>query len=1024
MILTSLLVLLSSMSVAADTAPVEFNRDVRPILSDTCFTCHGPDKAKRKSDLRLDLEAEAKRVIVSGKPDKSELFRRISSTEASEQMPPPKHPRKLSVEQIATVKRWIEQGAQWQSHWAFIAPVRPDVSKVSNKEWVRNPIDAFVLKRLEREKLQPSAEADRVALLRRVTFDLTGLPPTPEEVDAFLSDKREDAYERVVDRLLASNRYGERMAIRWMNAARYADTSGYQSDGERIMWRWRDWVIDAYNTNMPFDQFTIEQLAGDLLKDATLEQKIATGFNRNHRGNGEGGIIPEEYQVEYVVDRVETMATVWMGLTAGCARCHDHKFDPLAQKEFYQLYAYFNNIPEFGRAIKYGNSPPYLASPTKAQQQELKAMDEQLAQLQKAWVAEAKSVEKLQIEWENKQPRGQWYPSLGLQFHLPADGTLKKGVRSVSGTPTMTEGAPGKAMEFDGKCFLDVGDTANFGFYDKFTFSAWIWPAGPEGTILARGPDVEHGDGYALRLVKGKLQLNLVKRWLDDALRVETDSALKLNSWHHIVVSYDGSRVARGVRFYLDGQLVKSKVLLDELNQSFASKEPLRIAAGQGSRFKGSIGDVRIYERVVSDVEALILATTADVEAIVKRPLQKRAPGEVAKLRMRFLEVDAPEKIRSLHTRLRAAHEERARLIESFPSTMVMEEMLQPRDTFVLLRGVYDKHGEKVSPGVPAVFPPLPDGDKNNRLRLARWLVDPKHPLTARVAVNRFWQMYFGAGLVKTVDDFGSQTEPPSHPELLDWLATEFIRMEWDMKAMQKLIVTSATYRQSSQGNRDLYQRDPENRLLARGPRFRLSAEMVRDQALFASGLLVEKIGGPSVKPYQPSGIEKELGADPYVQDHGEKLYRRSLYTFWKRTVAPPMMTTFDAPGREACMVRETRTNTPLQALNLLNDVTFVEASRVLAERVLKGKETSDDDRLTKAFRLVLARKPSAAELKVLRGALAHHRKFYQQDPQAALKLLKVGERPRDEKLDPAETAALTNVVSVILNLDEALNKE
>jgi hypothetical protein len=590
--------------------------------------------------------------------------------------------------------------------------------------------------------------------------------------------------------------------------------------------------------------------------------------------------------------------------------------------------------------------------------------------------------------------------------------------------PAVIVGVPGKALQFGGTCYLDAGDVGHFGFYDKFLLAAWIDPAGAGGTILGRGADVEHGEGYALRLVQGKLQLNLVKRWLDDALRVETETTLEPDRWHHVAVSYDGSRVAQGVRFYVNGQPVQNRVLLDELNQTFASKEPLRIGAGQGSRFQGALADVRVYDRVLSEEEALILATAADLAASAGTPPEQRSAGQAAKLRACFLDQAAPERVQAIQRRLRALRAERARLVESFPTTMVMEEMPTPRDTHVLIRGVYDKRGEQVAPDVPAVFPALPKEGKNDRLKLARWLVSSENPLTARVAVNRCWQMYFGEGLVKTPEDFGVQGEPPSHPELLDWLATEFVRLQWDVKAMQKLIVTSASYRQSSQGSRDLYQSDPDNRLLARGPRQRLSAEIVRDQALFASGLLVEKVSGPSVKPYQPSGLEKELGADPYVQDHGAQLYRRSLYTFWKRTVAPPLLTTFDAPGREACTVRETRTNTPLQALNLLNDITFVEAARVLAERVHKGKSATDDERLTLAFRLVLARQPKAAELKVLRNALAHQRAVYAADGKQALQLGQVGEAPRAEQLDPVEIAALANVVSVLFNLDEALHKE
>ncbi len=1010
--------------------PVVFNRDVRPILSDACFACHGPDRARRKADLRLDVEAGGKKTITPGKPDKSELYRRITSTDVGDRMPPARHPIKLTAAQIDIVRRWIEQGGQWQKHWALLPPQRPALPSVQNTRWIRNPIDAFVLARLEREKLAPAAEADRVTLIRRVTLDLTGLPPTPAEVDAFLADKRPAAYEKLVDRLLASPRYGERMAIRWMNAARYADTNGYQSDGERVMWRWRDWVIDAYNANMPFDQFTIEQLAGDLLPGATLDQKIATGFNRNHRGNGEGGIIPEEFQVEYVVDRVETTATVWMGLTLGCARCHEHKYDPFSQKEFYQFFAYFNNIPEQGRALKYGNSPPTIPSPTRAQQRQLQELDAKLATARKNWQQQTSALARAQHTWESAPTAalvGQWHPGEGLLADWPLHGTLAPPAQFRDGVATFTADALGQVAVFDGKRYLDAGDVAGFGFYDKFTLSAWIRPEGTHGgTILSRMVDVPEGEGYALRLVQGKLQLHLVKRWLDDAIHVECEPTLQAGRWHQVVVSYDGSRFAQGIRFYLDGRPYKHKVLLDELNQSFATKEPLRLGAGGGvkQRFQGALADVRVYNRVLSADDALLLATPTPIGKIVTTAAAKRTLGEQAKLRAYFLAREAPETIRHAAQTVKDLESTRQHLVESFPTTMIMAEMAPPRQTFVLQRGVYDRPGEKVAPGTPAALPPLPNEGKNDRLRLARWLVAPEHPLTARVAVNRFWQMYFGHGLVRTVDDLGSQGEPPTHPELLDWLATEFVRLKWDMKALQKVIVTSATYRQSSRLTREMLLRDPDNRLLARGPRFRLSAEMVRDQALSASGLLVNHLGGPSVKPYQPAGIEKELGADPYVQDHGENLYRRSLYTFWKRTVAPPLMINFDAPGRESCMVRETRTNTPLQALNLLNDVTFVEAARVLAERVLRASKPSDDERLTLAFRRILTRKPRPAELRVLTAALEHHRQIYRADEKAALKLLHVGESARDRGLAPAEVAAYTSVIGVILNLDEALTKE
>lgn len=1034
---------------AADSLPqvVEFNRDIRPILSDNCFQCHGPDKAKRKADLRLDTEegAFAKlrddegHSIVRGKPGDSELFRRVSITDERKRMPPAKSGRKLSERQIELLRRWIEQGGKWQKHWAFITPKRPDTPQVKNQSWPRNPIDHFILARLEQEGMTPAPEADRATLVRRVTLDLTGLPPTPDEVERALNDKATDWYEKVVDRLLRSPRYGERMAVRWLDAARYADTSGYQSDGERYMWRWRDWVIDAFNNNVPFDRFTIEQIAGDMLPNATLEQKIATGFNRNHRGNAEGGIVPEEYAVEYVVDRVDTTATVWLGLTMGCVRCHDHKFDPISQKEYYRLFAYFNNVPEFGRAIKYGNSPPYIKAPTADQQEKLRKVEVKLAEAEKHFAGLASQLDEARKAWEKtvgKDDQIEWSPTAGLLLHYPpADANLlvphkpkAAAVPSfIDGRPAFTVGKLGLALDLDGKRYVDAGDVADFGFYDRFSIAAWINPASDHGTIVSRMKDADLATGYQLRLYKGKLQLNLVVRWLDDSLRVESERALPPGEWHHVAVTYDGTRLASGVRIYVDGKPEKVHVVLDELNQTFKTKEPVRIGAGGGpdGRFQGQLDDVRIYREVLAPDEVGVVATTDSITAIAAMPAEKRSAGQALKLRAYFLDKQAPSAIQQAYRQVLELRKQRAQLEEDFPTVMVMEEMPKPRETHVLQRGVYDKPGEKVGPGVPASLTPLPNGAPNNRIGLGRWLVDPANPLTARVAVNRFWQMYFGTGLVKTVDDFGAQGEWPSHPELLDWLATEFIRTGWDVKQMQKTIAMSASYRQSSRVTPELLQKDPENRLMSRGPRYRLPAEMIRDQALFASGLLVEKLGGPSVKPYQPAGLWKELtGAEEYTADRGADLYRRSMYTFWKRTVAPPAMITFDAAGRETCIVRETRTNTPLQALTLMNDVTYVEASRVLAQRVMKEAGPSPDERITLAFRLVTGRKPRPAELKILHAGLEHHLAEYRKDSKAALKLVSAGEYPRDAKLDPAELAAYTAIAGLILNLDETITKE
>jgi hypothetical protein len=1006
----AVLALIAGVSAAQE---IEFNRDIRPILSDRCYTCHGPGVANRQTKLRFDTESAAKQdlggrfAIVPGDLEKSVIISRITAANPAMRMPPVRSVYKLSDHEIELIQRWIQQGAVWEKHWSFIPPKRRQLPEIKDHNWPRNPLDNFVLAHLEHEGVSPSPEADRERLIRRVTLDLTGLPPTPAEIDSFLNDTSPGAYEKVVDRLLASSRYGERMAARWLDAARYADTNGYQTDAERSMWRWRDWVIDAFNRNMPFDRFTVEQIAGDMLPNATLDQKIATGFNRNHRGNGEGGIIAEEYAVEYVVDRVDTTATVWLGLTLGCARCHDHKYDPLTQKEFYQVFAYFNNVPEKGKAWKYGNSPPVVQAPTVAQQAERAALEARLAAAESAFAKLKPELASTQSAWEKSDAR-----SAQVDWTITRDMVAQ---RRFAGN-----------MSFNGKRSVEVEDVAGFGFYDKFTLSAWVRPTAPTGAIITRGEDAPEGEGYGLYLSDGKLQVNLVKRWLDDALRVETERTLELNQWHHVLMSYDGSRIADGVRIYIDGEAQKLKINLDDLNQSFDTGEPLRIGAGGGpeNRFQGQIHDARVYKVALTAEEAAISATDAPIPAIAQIPADKRTRAQSDKITLYFLERDAPPHIQNAWKQLTELRIQRQRFIETLPTVMVMQERPTPRDTFILLRGAYDRPGDRVSPGVPAVLPTLPAGSPNNRLGFAKWLVDPSNPLTARVIVNRFWQMYFGVGLVKTVEDFGSQGEWPANLELIDWLATEFIRTGWDVKAMQKMIVMSATYRQSSKLTPELVQRDPENRLLARGPRVRLSAEIIRDQALAVSGLLVEKVGGPSVKPYQPAGLWKELGGEDYRQDTGEGLYRRSLYTFWKRAVPPPSMMNFDAAGREACTVRENRTNTPLQALDLMNDPAYVEASRVLAERMMREGGATTESRISFAFRLATARRPRPPELAILLESFHRSLDRFRTDPLGAAKFVSEGDHRRDETLDVSNLAAYTTVASLILNLDETVTKE
>ncbi len=1023
---------------------IEFNRDVRPILSDHCFTCHGPDAARRQADLRLDLEANAKWTldgrspIVPGEPSASELIRRVTSHDPEVRMPPPEAGKQLSAEEAELLTRWIRQGARWQRHWAWIPPRRAKVPTVDADQEIRNPIDAFVLERLKREGLSHASPAERTTLLRRVTLDLTGLPPTPEETDRFLADAAPDAYERAVDRLLASPRYGERMASRWLDAARYADTSGYQTDGIRHMWRWRDWVIEAFNRNLPFDTFTIEQIAGDMLNSPTLEQRIATGFNRNHRGNAEGGIIPEEYAVEYVIDRVDTTATVWLGLTMGCARCHDHKFDPITHKEFYQVFALFNNVPEKGRAIKVGNSPPMIKAPTRDQQKELRELEDHLAAAGRAWQCLESEIDAGLAAWASSavsaanatDAKVDWAPDAGLIARFPLDDDARDAVSGklaeVTGSLEYHQAACGAGGKFDGSSCLTAGTVADFGYFDKFTIAAWIHPARQRGTVVAKMAEQADADGYSITLDEGRLQVSLVKRWLDDALIVRTAEPLSGGGWRHVTVTYDGSRAAEGVKIYVDGRPSQVQVLLDELNQTFNTTEPLRIGGGgPAGRFAGGIDEVRIYKRALAEEQISLLATRDTIDQILAIAPPTRSSRQSAKLRAYYLEHHAEQRVRSARSRRIALLEEIAELNESLPTTMVMEEMNPPRESFVLARGQYDKPLERVSPDLPAFLPALDASAPKNRLSFARWLVSPENPLTARVAINRMWQSLFGAGLVKTVDDFGAQGDPPSHPELLDWLACEFMESGWDVKAILRMIVTSATYRQSSRANALMLERDPHNRLLARGPRFRLSAEAIRDQALFASGLLVERQGGPSVIPYQPAGLWKELtGGGDFVQDHGADLYRRSLYTFWKRTIAPPSMMTFDASSREACWVRETRTNTPLQALALLNEITFVEAARALAERVMHEGAASSDDRIERLFRLATGRNPRPQELTILQDSWRRQRTEFEARPEAADKLLNVGESILDADLDRCELAAYACLANLVLNLDEVITKQ
>lgn len=1048
-------------AAAEPAGSVRFSQDIRPILSDRCYACHGPDAANRKTALHFDTKkgafaplASGGYAIVRGKPEESVLYRRITSNDPARRMPPAYEGHtKLADAEIELIRHWIEQGAEWEGHWSFIAPKRPALPPVGDARWPRNAIDHFLLGRLDREGLTPSEEADKITLIRRLTLDLTGLPPTPVEVRDFLNDAADNAYEKVVGRLLQSPRYGERMATRWLDAARYADTNGYQSDGVRSMWRWRDWVIDAFNNNMPFDQFTIEQIAGDMLPNATRDQVIATAFNRNHRTSAEGGIVEEEFRVEYVADRVETTSTVWLGLTVGCARCHDHKFDPITQKEFYRLFAYFNNVPDRGLVYNFGNEQPYIEAPTPEQEGKLAALEEEAVTAKREFEALGPKIARAQRAWEKwlrNAATPDWKPERGLILHFELDGDLREetgayrqpesedafaevepGIRASfaadgTGPSPYVEGLVDQAVELDGKNFVDGGPGFKLNFRDPFTFAAWVRPASLDGAILSKVENFKTGQGHGLYLRDGKIFLYMNRRWTDIGMRLQTERLLALNQWQHVLVTYDGKRQAKGVHIYVDGEEWTKDVLFDELTYPFQTKEPFRIGAGGGEPvFRGSIDDVRVYNRALTRDEASTFPLRESIAEIAATAPKKRTPRQRTKLRLAFLDRAAPQEVRQARLQFREARRQRRLFAATIPTVMVMKESEKPRDAFVLKRGAYDAHGEKVAPGVPAILPPLPSSGENNRLGLARWLVDASNPLTARVTVNRFWQMLFGAGLVKTGEDFGTQGERPVHPELLDWLAVEFVENGWSVKGILKTIVMSAAYRQASRADPKVLERDPENRLLARGPRYRLAAGTIRDQALAVSGLLTDTIGGPSVKPYQPPGLWEELaGSGGYKPDKGGKLYRRSLYTYWKRTIAPPAMVTFDASDRETCAIRETRTNTPLQALNLMNDVTYVEASRKLAERMMAQGGDTVDERIRYGFRLALARAPRDGEFQVLGDVYGKFLSKYDTDADAAEELLAQGESPLDESLDAAELASYAGVASLILNLDETITKE
>ncbi len=1019
--------LVGTLPARAATAPakVDFNRDIRPILTDNCFACHGPDSEKRKAGLRLDtregalakLKSDAV-AIVPGHPERSALVERITTRDEDDLMPPPDTGKQLTKTQKELLRRWVAEGAGWKAHWSFIKPERPALPAVKNKSWPRNPIDSFILARLDQEKLRPAKDADRYTLIRRVTFDLTGLPPTPAEVDAFIADRSLDAYERLVDRLLQSPRYGEHEARYWLDVARYGDTHGLHLDNERSMWPYRDWVVAAFNRNLPFDEFTIEQLAGDLLPAPTRDQKVASGFNRCNVSTSEGGAIDEEFYVRYAVDRTETMATTWLGLTVGCAACHDHKYDPISQKEFYQLYAFFNNMNE---AAMDGNAllpPPVLKLPTPEQDAKLGEFDKNIAGLKKQIADEVAKIDYREPAIAPERTNAEPQDFVWLDDEFPKGATVQsdgaalnwvEGERVFSGKRALARTDTGRAQDF----FTGAAQPLIVSTQDTFFVQVYLDPTNAPKAIM--------------------LQLH-TKDWLNRAnWGDEQVIAWGENGKPSKLLMGDLPRTGEWVRLEVevakfglpDGTKVDGFAFTQFGGTVYWDRAGLRTARPQT--------DFTLESLAAWEAQELRLDKSnvpKNVRDAIKAKAADRKPEQVQLIRDYYLEnVYAPARsiFEPLHKESASLRKQREALDKSIPATMISQEKPETRAAYFLKRGQYDQRGEMVARAVPAVLPPLPSGATTNRLDLARWLVNPEHPLTARVTVNRFWQQFFGTGLVKTSGDFGVTGEWPSHPELLDWLATDFMQNGWDVKRLIRMIVTSATYRQSSAVTPALVRQDPQNRLLARGPRFRLDGEMIRDNALYVSGLLVEKMGGRGVRPYQPPGIWEAVGyttsdTAKFTQDHGEALYRRSLYTFWKRTAPPPYLTTFDAPSREKYCTRRERTDTPLQALVTMNDPQYVEAARQLGTRMMEHGP-DQGNRLEFGFRLVTARPPSAFEKSVLTDTLKKYLAQYAQNAEAAKQLLSVGESPVDERLAAPELAAYTMVGSLLLNLDETLNK-
>ena len=1026
----AVVLVLPVLAFAGPERKIDFNFQIRPLLSDRCFHCHGPDSHARKKELRLDTKEglfktleDGGFVVKPGDTNQSELIRRILATD-DDQMPPEKSKLVLSDAEKSLLRRWVEQGAPYKPLWSFNPVEKVEVLQPANATWVKNPIDDFIFTKLQAENLSPAPHADRSTLLRRLSLDLTGLPPSAEDLDTFLAEKSPDAYSRLVDKYLASPAYGERMAMDWLDLARYADTYGYQQDKERDVSPWRDWVIEAFNENLPYDKFLTWQLAGDLLPNATRKQKLATAFSRLHRQTNEGGSIDDEFRAEYAADRVNTFGTAMLGLTVGCARCHDHKFDPFTQKDYYQLFAFFNNLDDAGMYSHFtaATPTPTLPLPTPKQEKQLAELQEKISaaesELKKISSASTNEFTAWLKTAEVKTPA----PIAHFKFdeiinHATPD-SCSTNVAKVDDSLQLVAGHDGSAIKFNGDNELVCKSVREFRRTDEFSIRLWLKPGEFQDRQIILHQSKAREDagsrGFEVSLDHGKPLFGLFHFWPGNAAVVRAKNILPTNEWSQLVMTYDGSSRASGLKIFLNGIKLETEVVRDSLTKDITYRsewgdlESGHMHLTLGARFRdngfknGAIDDLQVFG------DALTAAEIQTLHGVKSQPANED-----------FL-VRADQSFRNALADLKKLRIEQNDVQNGIREIMTMRELPERRVTHLLKRGAYDAPGDVVQPEVPSALPQLAADAPRNRLGLAEWLTDKKNPLAARVAVNRIWKLHFGRGIVATPDDFGSQGKLPSHPELLEWLSGWFMENGWDVKALHRLIVTSATYQQSSRATKELLERDPENRLLARGPKTRLLAEEIRDGALAASGLLVTNIGGPSVKVYQPEGLWEQSGTGAkFTQDHGDKLYRRSLYTFWKRTSPPPNMLTFDAVTREVCTAKRETTATPLQSLVLLNDPQFIEAARVLGEKLLKEFPNDVNARAQMAFKKLVGRAPDAEETKILVQIFNEQKDLFAKDEAGAKKLLATGESKFDEGLPSADLAATTLMVNAIMNFDE-----